>query len=83
MANALIACSSITYAQRAMRLLNNAGIRASIRRLPIGSTDTGCSQAVRVDQSKLDRSVALMKNAGFTARYTFCEKENGEVAPCP
>lgn len=83
MANALIACRSITYAQRAMRVLNNAGLRASIRRLPVDLTDSGCGHAVRVEQKHLDRSVALMKSAGFAARYTFCEKSNGDVIPCP
>ncbi len=83
MANALIACRSITYAQRAMRVLNSAGLRASIRRLPANLTDSGCGHAVRVEQRFLERAVAIMKNAGFAARYTFCERENGDVIPCP
>jgi short-subunit dehydrogenase len=78
----LIACRSITYAQRAARVLNNAGIRASIRRLPVDLTDTGCAQAVRVEENQLHRAVTMMRNAGFTIRYTFCEQENGKVTPC-
>ncbi len=83
MGKGLIACRSITYAQRAARILNNAGIRASMRRLPSNLPDIGCGHAVRVERERLNEAVSVMNKAGFPARSTFCEDENGDVIRCP
>ncbi|MCL2004302.1 MAG: DUF3343 domain-containing protein [Oscillospiraceae bacterium] len=83
MANALIACRSVTYAQRAVRLLERHGLRASMRKLPADLPETGCGHAVRVKHEKLAQAIQLMKDDGFPVKTHFCEDENGEVLLCP
>ncbi|MDR0325523.1 MAG: DUF3343 domain-containing protein [Oscillospiraceae bacterium] len=83
MANALIACRSVTYAQRAVRLLEKAGLRASIRRLPADLPETSCGHAVRVQRERVAQAMQLMNEAGFPTRTHFCEDENGGVIKCP
>jgi type III secretory pathway lipoprotein EscJ len=83
MANALIACRSVTYAQRAVRLLEQNGLRASMRKLPANLPETGCGHAVRVQRERLAQAIQLMKDSGFPVKYHFCEEENGEVVICP
>ena len=83
MPNALIACRSVTYAQRAVRLLEGAGMRASMRRLPADLPETGCGHAVRVRREDLPQAVKLMSESGFPRQITFCEDEEGGVIPCP
>jgi type III secretory pathway lipoprotein EscJ len=83
MANALIACRSVTYAQRAVRLLEQAGMRASMRRLPADLPETGCGHAVRVRREQAAEAMQVMNKAGFPAKIFFCEDESGGVATCP
>lgn len=90
MSNALIACRSVTYAQRAVRLLERHGLRASMRRLPAelpASSDpqqhVGCGHAIRVRREELKQAMKLMSEAGFPSKFFFCEDENGGVFQCP
>jgi type III secretory pathway lipoprotein EscJ len=83
MANALIACRSVTYAQRAVRLLEKNNIRASMRRLPADLPDTGCGHAIRVEREMLEQAMKVMHQAGLPAKTVFCEKEDGGVVVCP
>ena len=83
MLKALIACRSVTYAQRAVRVLHKAGLKASMRRLPANLPEVDCGHAVRVDREHLTKALTLMNEAGFPSRVYFCEAEDGEVATCP
>lgn len=83
MANALIACRSVTYAQRAVRLLEKSGLRASMRKLPADLPETGCGHAVRVERERLTQAMQLMNEAGFPTRVYFCEGDDGSVVTCP
>ena len=82
--NALIACRSVTYAQRAVRLLEKNGIRASMRRLPADlPLDTGCGHAIRVQREEREQAMNVMRQAGFPAKSFFCENGDGGVDVCP
>ena len=83
MPNALIPCRSVTYAQRAVRLLEQSGLRASMRRLPADLPETGCGHAVRVPLERAPQAVQWMNEAGFPTKTFFCEDENGGVMVCP
>ena len=83
MPNALIACRSVTYAQRAVRLLERAGLRASMRRLPADLPETGCGHAVRVPRERVAQAMQMMNEAGFPTRTYLCEDENGGITKCP
>ena len=53
----LLICRSITYAQRASRALQRAGITNGIIRIPVGVMRSGCGYAVRVRQDDLRRAL--------------------------
>jgi hypothetical protein len=84
MENVLIACRSVTYAQRVVRLLENNNIRASMRRLPADlPSDSGCGHAVRVHLEAREQAMKIMRDAGFPAKVYFCESEDGGATVCP
>ena len=83
MAYALIPCRSVTYAQRAVKMLQEAGYRASMRRLPADLPETGCGHAVRVERERAEDALSLMNKAGFQSHKIFCENEDGSVVACP
>jgi len=82
MTYALIGCRSITYAQRAVRLLAEHDIKAGMRRLPTDLPETGCGHAVRVEQKQRATALEIMNKAGFSSRAYFCEMENGDITTC-
>ena len=53
MLNYLIACRSLTYAQRAARTLERNGITAAVIRMPRELSEASCAYAVRVSERKL------------------------------
>ena len=60
----LILCRSLTYAQRAAHTLERAGITATVRKAPQGSSDRGCTYAVKVRTAALARAIQSLKSAG-------------------
>ena len=53
MSHYLMICRSITYAQRASRALQRAGISNGIARVPAGMVRSGCGYAVRIREEDL------------------------------
>ncbi len=65
MENYIIMCRSVTYAQRALRLLERAGIPAYIAKAPQGMTPEGCSYGVRVARKNGHRAMEILRGAGI------------------
>ena len=82
MAAFLIACRSITYAQRAVHILNKAGIHATAKKLPMTLRDAGCGHAVRVGPDALERAKETMRESGFEIHKVYCEQSDGTVGEC-
>ena len=61
----LIVCKSITYAQRAKRVLSREGISASIVRPPIEIFGNSCGYAVKISEGFLGEALEIMRNNGF------------------
>ncbi|MDD4716059.1 MAG: DUF3343 domain-containing protein [Oscillospiraceae bacterium] len=57
----LITCRSLTYAQRAERILGRAGITAQILRSPKSISGDGCGYAVRVSERWLSAAMKTLK----------------------
>lgn len=57
----LIMCRSLTYAQRAARVLERAGIGAGIIKAPAGLTGNGCSYCVTVSIGKGQGAVNILR----------------------
>lgn len=79
MDNYIIMCRSITYAQRAQRLLERVGIAAYISKAPQGLTPEGCSYGVRVSRKNAYRSMELLRRAGIRTGRVYRLESGGEA----
>lgn len=61
----LIMCRSITYAQRAQRALERAGIYGAVVRVPVELSENGCGYGVRVSQRDVDAASRVIAAAGI------------------
>lgn len=73
----LIVCRSLTYAQRGVRLLERAGVSAYLVRAPRLIAQAGCAYCIRVSQRWLERSMALLREAGIMPRGVYQPLEDG------
>ena len=73
----LIMCRSITYAQRAQRAHERAGIYGAMTRVPVELSENGCGYGVRVSESDLAPAQRAIAAAGIRAGKTV---PLGEVA---
>jgi hypothetical protein len=75
----IIMCRSQTYAQRASRTLERAGITAPFSRAPQGLSKSGCAWCVRVVESRYKQALDVLKRAGVSYGKVFTE-EDGKYA---
>ena len=80
MLNYLLMCKSLTYAQRASRILEHAGITSVITKAPKSATGIGCGYCVKVTEKKLASALAALNAAGLGPARVFLQTENGEVS---
>jgi len=60
----LIMCRSLTYAQKAARVLERTGLTVSIQRAPKEISKEGCAYCVKVSERKLDIALMELRTAG-------------------
>ena len=77
--NYLIQCRSLTYAQRAKRVLERAGLFAGLARVPQEMSREGCGHAVRIRPRDLDRALSLLEAADIERRKILAIAEDGRV----
>ena len=63
MLNYFIMCRSLTYAQKAARVLERSGIAASVSRPPAEVSGEGCAYAVRIAEKNLPAALVALKSA--------------------
>ena len=73
----LIMSRSLTYAQRTVRVLERAGISASVTKAPPGAVSTGCGYGVKISERRLSDALKALKSGGFGPTKVFLETENG------
>lgn len=78
--NYIIMCRSLTYAQRAARILESEGIYAALTKAPQGVTPEGCTFGVRVAERHLGRALASVRVAGIKVGKVFRVGEDGKAA---
>ena len=64
MAQNILVLSSITYAYKAQKILEQAWIRSSVIRTPEGLSGKGCSYSLAV-RGDLDRAAELLREHGI------------------
>ncbi len=75
----LILCRSLTYAQRAAKTLERAGVTATVRNAPQGASDRGCTYAVKLRSASLDRALQLLKETGIPYGKRFHIQPDGSL----
>ena len=73
----LILCRSLTYAQRAAKTLERAGVTATVRKAPQGLTDRGCTYCVRLRANRIGAALALLEQRGMEHGRVFTAREDG------
>ncbi len=61
----LIVFRSLTYAQRAAKTLERAGILSYMVRPPIEISEKGCSHALKIRAESYAKAAKLIRDAGF------------------
>lgn len=77
MTGCLIACRSLTYAQRSSRSLERAGYTATVVRMPVKVSDSGCGHAVKIHENKLHDAVEYLRSKGFHPKKAHILYEDG------
>ena len=67
----LIACRSLTYAQRSARLLERAGFSAHVMRMPASLLGDGCGYAVKISEAQLKASVEFLRKKGLSPKKAY------------
>ncbi len=70
---------SVTFAQRAERLLKQNGIRCSIRRTPRWMEDQGCGYYLQVRQVDVDTALDLIQEHRIAYKKLYVKAEGCEI----
>ena len=79
MINYLLTCRSLTYAQRAARVLGRTGIKAVIMRTPPNMSPEGCGYCIRIPERQLAYSLVELKEAGLSPVRIFAQFADGQT----
>lgn len=74
----IIACRSLTYAQKGAKALNRAGFRANIMRTPSEIAREGCGYSISLKRANIDSALSVLRNAGVQPKRVY-EYMNGVI----
>ena len=75
----LLSFRSLTYAQRAARILERAGITGTVSRVPKAAATRGCAYCVIVAARHKDRALAILASAGITPERVLLRHPDGTL----
>lgn len=75
----LIMSRSLTYAQRAARVLERAGVSAGVIKAPAGLSSNGCSYSVAVAINRGEKAVSILRSAGLLQGKIYLQKADNSV----
>lgn len=70
---------SITFAQRAERILNRQNIRCSIRRTPRWMEEQGCGYYLRIRHADIEAVLDLLYSQHISYKKMYVQLDNGEM----
>ncbi len=73
----VIMCRSLTYAQRAERLLERSGIYSGLTKAPQGVTPEGCTFGVKLAAKNVQRALVVLRSSGIKTGKIFLISEDG------
>ena len=68
---------SVTYAQRAEKLLNQRGYRVSLLRTPRWMEEQGCGYALKLWTNRISEAVQLLRENRIQMRKVYEQTEDG------
>lgn len=75
----LLTFRSLTYAQRASRVLERAGVTGTVSRVPKAAATRGCAYCVIVAARHRERSLAVLKSAGLEPERVLLRHADGSL----
>ena len=75
----LLACRSLTYAQRAARVLERSGISAAVTKLPQTVAHEGCGYCLRVKESRYNDALRVLGAAGLIPERIYMKLPDGQI----
>jgi rhodanese-related sulfurtransferase len=76
----LFICRSVTYAQRAAKALERAGITAIVTRAPQKISVDGCAYCVRVTGRNISQALVVIREAGLYPVRVFAQYADGNLS---
>ena len=70
---------SVTFAQRAEKLLQQKNIRVTLMRTPRWMEEQGCGYALKVWTNTVSESVSLLRENRISLRKVYAQREDGEL----
>jgi len=70
---------SVTFAQRAEKLLSSHGIRVNLMRTPRWMEEQGCGYALKLGSNNISREIRLLRENRIQLRRVYARQENGEM----
>ena len=70
---------SVTFAQRAEKLLNQKGFRVSLMRTPRWMEEQGCGYALKLWTNDIAAAVRLLWESRIQLRRVYVQREEGQM----
>lgn len=70
---------SVTFAQRAEKLLNKQGIRVGLIRTPRWMEEQGCGYALKIWNHDVLSVVKFLRDSSIQIRKVYVQREGGEM----
>lgn len=70
---------SVTFAQRAEKLLNQRSYRVSLMRTPRWMEEQGCGYALKLWTNQIDSPVKLLRDNKIQLRRVYVQLEEGQM----
>ena len=74
---------SVTYAQRAEKLLNQRGYRVSLMRTPRWMEEQGCGYCLGMKEADIRQAVELLRKMEIPMRKVYVRQEDGIMKEMP
>lgn len=70
---------SVTYAQRAERILKDQGIRCTLQRSPRAMEERGCGYGLNIRQQDVETALTMIRQAQVPMRKVYAKDANGKT----
>lgn len=76
----IIMLRSMTFAQKAKRILERGGIFSSVTKAPQSANPDGCTYGVKIGERNLEKAKKLLRDAGISISGVFALSPWGTIS---